>query len=105
MKRRKYESYETSNSKIKSCLQRLFMWSKERTTAAKEQDRTCNVCGKKKSQAKGKEVKVEAHHIRETNWNRIYDVIREELLVNPKRLQILCVDCHAKVHGKERKKK
>jgi len=33
-----------------------------------------------------------------TNWDRIFKVIREELLTDPKTLAPMCKACHAKTH-------
>ena len=43
-------------------------------------------CGKKASKAKGREVALDVHHLRAINWERIFEVIRTELLVDPKRV-------------------
>jgi len=103
-KRRKYEDWETVDSKIRNVLRRLWMWSKERTYVLKANDRRCAECGRKNSKAKGKECKVEVHHINGINWKKIFQVLREELFVSPDKLIPLCVECHDKKHAKEEKK-
>lgn len=56
------------------------MRCRERKAMLKGADRRCSVCGRKHSTAKGKEVKVEAHHTFPPNWGRVILAIREELL-------------------------
>ena len=60
------------------------------------------MCGSKQSVAKGREVKLEVHHKRSPNWQRIFEVIREELLVDPVELECMCKECHGKHHEQER---
>lgn len=55
----------------------------------------CARCGKKKSTAKGKEQKIEVHHKEGIcNWDKIIDVIRQELLCSVDKLEALCPECH-----------
>jgi len=85
----------TPNSKIKSMCRKLFLQSRERGKRIKNDKYTCQKCGAKQSKAKGKEVKVEVHHIEGIcNWQEIYEVIRKNLLCDPSMLQTLCKDCH-----------
>lgn len=84
----------TINSKITSILRKLWMWSPERREALKQHNYSCKKCGIKQSKKKGQEVKVEVDHINGINWQKIIAVIREELLVNPSKLQVLCKECH-----------
>ena len=91
----------TTKNQIRSALRRLFLRSRERAKRIKDDKYTCQRCGKKQSKAKGKELKVEVHH-REgiCNWDKIFEVIYEQLLCNPEFLETLCVECH----GSERDK-
>lgn len=85
----------TPNSKIKNALRKLFLRSRERAAALKRDNYTCQKCGMKQSKAKGKEVKVEVHHLEGIlNWDEIYRLIREFLLCDPKYLETLCKNCH-----------
>lgn len=87
----------TPNSQIRSALRQLFLRSRERAKRLKLDGYTCQMCGKKQSRAKGKEVYVEAHHKKGVcNWQRIFEVIREELLCGPDGLETLCKECHQK---------
>ena len=79
------------------------MQSRERAAALKAAKYRCAKCGKKASKRKGQEVKVEVHHLnRIVNWNKIIDLVFEELLCDPKFLQVLCVECHALETEKQR---
>ena len=87
----------TPNSQIRSALRRLFLRSRERGAALKRYAYTCAECGRKKSRAKGKEVYVEVHHVDGVlNWNALFEAIRQYLLCDPKKLVILCKECHSK---------
>lgn len=91
----------TPRSRVRAALRNLYLRSRERAAAIKRDNNTCQVCGKKGSAAKGKEVKIEVHHHNQvTNWNRILDVIYQELLCDPKHLTTLCTECHKDVHEK-----
>lgn len=97
----KKNTERTPDSKIISALRLLWLRSRERSTAVKRDKNTC-ICGKKGSVAKGREVKIEVHHLQEgdINWKRILSVVRAELLCEPKGLITLCKECHATVHEK-----
>lgn len=85
----------TPNSKIKAALRMLSLRSRERAKVLKDSGYRCARCGVKKSTAKGKEVKIEIHHTGDgiTMWQKIYDIIRAELL-NPDKMEPLCEKCH-----------
>jgi 5-methylcytosine-specific restriction endonuclease McrA len=86
---------ETKRVHIVRGLRQIWMRSKERSEALKLAKYTCQKCGKKKSVAKGKEQKVEVHHkLGVGNWDRIVQVIRDELLCSPEHLEVLCPECH-----------
>ena len=86
---------ETPKTIIVRQLRLLWLRSKERAEALKRSKYCCEVCHKKKSTAKGKEQKIEVHH-REgiLNWDSMIWAIRENLLCEPEKLQVLCPDCH-----------
>jgi len=87
----------TTNSQIRSALRMLFLRSRERQQAIKRDGYTCQICGKKQSKAKGKEVSCEVHHISGvTNWQAMFDSIRQHLLCDPANMQTLCRECHEK---------
>ena len=92
----------TPKSQIVSALRLLWLRSRERAAAIKRDLNTCQVCNRKGSVAKGKEVRIEVHHLQEgdINWDRIVRVIRAELLCDPKGLITLCKEDHKDVHAK-----
>ena len=90
----------TPRSKVRNALRQVFLRSRERYAAGKSANWTCELCGKKQSKAKGKEVKVEIHHRGViSNWNDVLDAVYEKLLVSPDKLQCLCRSCHLLQHG------
>ena len=100
----KKNKFRTPNSRIKSYLRKLWLSSRERGAAASRDKYTCQQCGVKQSKAKGKEVSVVVHHKDfVTNWDKMYDFIRKELLVSPDRLEVLCVKCHDELHSNDSK--
>ena len=85
----------TPRSKVRAALRRLWLHSRERATAIKRDEYTCQCCGGKQSRATGKEFFVEVHHKRGVlNWDVIIDAVFEHLLCDPKHLQTLCKKCH-----------
>lgn len=87
----------TTDSTIKGNLRKLWLRSKERNEALKQQSYTCNRCGVKASKAKGKEQKVEVHHKEGVlNWDVLIREIRAYLLTTPDNLEVLCPECHKK---------
>ncbi len=87
----------TPRNRVRSALRRLFLRSRERAAALKREKYTCQKCGAKQSKAKNKEVYVECHHKKGIgNWEKVIDMIYEELLCNPNLLEILCIQCHKK---------
>jgi len=91
---------KTPRSTIKGRLRQMWVRSRERAEALKRDDYTCQKCNRKQSKAKGKEFKVEVHHINGVNWDKIIEFIYKELLVEPKKLKTLCKDCHKEEQGK-----
>jgi hypothetical protein len=56
---------------------------------------TCACCGLKQSRAKGREAYVECHHLEGIgNWDKVIDLIFEEILCHPSKLSCLCPECH-----------
>lgn len=89
----------TPRSKVRAALRLLFMRSRERAASLKRDGNTCQICGKKKSVAKGREVKVECHHNNGIdNWEYVIDAIFKHILCDPKHMTTLCVDCHKEAH-------
>jgi predicted HNH restriction endonuclease len=85
----------TKDAKIRACLRQLWLRSKERATAMKNNNYTCQKCGVKKSVAKGREQRIEVHHKRGIlNWQELIKQIRLFLLCNPEDLEVLCPECH-----------
>ena len=87
----------TPRSQVRSALRRLWLRSRERAAALKRDKYTCQCCGRKQSKAKGKEVKVEVHHVEGVgNWDATMNVIYEQLLCLPDKLETQCKECHEK---------
>jgi len=92
---------ETPLYHIERQLRLLWLRSRERAAAMKRDNYSCVKCGKKKSEAKGKEQKIEVHHKKgEINWKELAAKVREELLCSPDELECLCPECHKLVDGK-----
>jgi len=92
----------TPRSRIKAALRQLSLRSRERAATVKRDKNTCVKCGVKGSVAKGKEVKTVVHHKNGIeNWDKVIDMIYEELLVHPDKMETLCKGCHDKLHEKE----
>jgi len=89
----------TPRSRVKGMLHLLFLRSRERDAAVKREQNTCQRCSRKGSTAKGKEFKIQVHHKDGIgNWNKVIDIIFEEILCHPDKLEVLCVDCHKAEH-------
>lgn len=92
----------TPRGRVRSALRVVFLRSRERAAALKREKNCCEACGVKASVAKGKEVKVEVHHKANIlNWEKIIDLVFEQLLCDPANFEVLCKSCHEKAHGKE----
>jgi 5-methylcytosine-specific restriction endonuclease McrA len=88
----------TPRSRVKNAIRQLWLRSRERASALKREKYTCQRCGVKQSVAKGKEVKVQVHHIDMIDWDGIVDGIIERVFQTPDRLEVLCKACHDKEH-------
>lgn len=88
----------TPRSKVRAALRRLWLTSRERAAAIKRESNTCEVCHKKGSVAKGREVKIEVHHLDGVQWEQMIDYIYKHLLVPPEKLMVLDKECHKKAH-------
>lgn len=94
----------TPNSRIRRALRLLWMRSRERAQALKNTGYTCAYCGAKQSAAKGKELKLDVHHLDGIQWNGLCDIIRERMLPDPSRLAPACKACHSKLTNEEASK-
>lgn len=94
----------TPRGKVRSAIRQLFLRSRERAARLKADGYTCQVCGRKQSKAKGKEFDVQCHHISGIgNWEKVIDLIYEEILCGPEYLQTVCKGCHEALHEKGEK--
>lgn len=91
----------TPNSRIRQAIRQLWLRSRERAQALKNQNYTCRQCGKKQSSAKGREFKVEVHHRYGIDWDGVLEFIRERVLQTPDKLEVLCKECHTAEHEKD----
>ena len=82
----------TPRSRVKAALRLLWMRSRERAKCLKDAGYKCTDCGIKQSTAKGREVKIEVHHLTEIEWKELIDLIFEMLLNAPQ--TPLCKPCH-----------
>jgi predicted HNH restriction endonuclease len=93
---------ETRKAVIVSAIRQLWLRSGERAQAMKDAKYCCQSCGVKQSKKKGHEQKVVVHHKEGIlNWDEIIEVIRKNLLCSPDKLEVLCPNCHDKVHHGE----
>lgn len=98
------KSLTTPRSRIRQCLRQLWLRSRERAAALKRDNYTCQTCGRKQSMTKGKEFKVQVHHLNEIgNWNKVINIIYEEILCDPKHLETICEEDHNKKHNFNKK--
>jgi len=90
----------TPRSKVRAAIRQLWLRSRERAAALKRDGYCCQHCGVKQSKAKGKEQRVEVHHLDGIEWENIIDYIFRHVLIDPKGLETICPACHEKEHGK-----
>jgi predicted HNH restriction endonuclease len=91
----------TPRSKVRAAIRRLFLYSREHQATLKNAERRCSKCGVKASMAKGREIKVQVHHINGIEWDNIINYIFEQVLVDPKKMVVLCNNCHSQLHKGE----
>ena len=91
----------TPRSRVRSALRAVWLRSRERAAAIKREGGCCEICGKKQSAAKGREVKLEVHHLDGIEWEKILDYVYRHILVDPKGLQVMCKECHGAEHAQE----
>lgn len=91
----------TPRSRVRAALRQVYLRSRERAAAIKRASNTCEVCGKKGSAAKGREVKIEVHHNNQiADWEKVIDAVFRHILCSPDDLTVLCKACHDDVHEK-----
>ena len=89
----------TPSSRIRQALRLLWLRSRERSEALKNTGHCCSVCGVKASQARGREVKLDVHHVDGCDWEGVIGMIRKSILQTPDRLAPVCKACHGKLHA------
>jgi hypothetical protein len=89
----------TPRSRIKNALRMVWLRSRERAAAVKREGNRCQRCGIKGSAAKGREVKIQVHHIYGCDWDGVVDAVIKAVLHDPSRLEVLCTGCHEAQHG------
>lgn len=92
----------TPRSRIRSVLRKSWMmFSRERRAALVRSGYRCEApgCGVKQSKAKGREVKIEVHHLNGIWWTGILDLIFKWLFCPSDELICLCVSCHDALHS------
>lgn len=93
----------TPRSRVKAALRQLWLRSRERAKCMKDAGYRCTECDVKQSVAKGKEVKLEVHHLSEIHWEKLVDLVFEMLLDAPQ--TPLCKPCHKIETEKQRVKR
>jgi len=92
----------TPRSRVRNSLRQLWLRSRERAAALKRTGNCCSDCGVKASVAKGREVKLQVHHLAGVgNWDKVMDAVYQELLCAPELMEPLCLTCHEKRHAKQ----
>ena len=96
------KSLYTPRSKIRVAIRQLWLRSRERQAALKRDNYTCQTCHKKQTMKKGQEFKVQVHHKHGIkNWDKVIDIIYQEILCNPSELETICEECHNEEHHKK----
>lgn len=95
----KKDTTKTTRGMIRNRLRQLWMMSRERSTALKRSKYCCEKCGVKQSVAKGREQKIEVHHVcGRIDWEDLIDMYIDRVLETPGGLMSLCPECHKKEH-------
>lgn len=94
----------TPRSQIKAALHKLWLESRERREALFRTSYCCAKCRRKASKAKGREFRIEVHHLDGVDWGALVDLVRERLLPSPDRLMPLCHEDHQIVEAEIRAK-
>jgi len=90
----------TPRSRVTAALRQVWLRSRERAAAIKRENGCCECCGAKQSAAKGREVKLEVHHLEGIEWQPLIDYVFRHLLVNSSKLMVMCKSCHSEAHEK-----
>lgn len=93
----------TPRSRIKNAIRQVFLRSRERAAALKATGYHCADCGVKQSTAKGKEVKLNVHHVDGINWEGVVDLVFARVLAVP--MVPLCEKCHEAKHADKKGEK
>jgi hypothetical protein len=97
------KSQVTTRVRVRSVLRLLWLRSPERRAALKRDHYTCQFpgCNKKQSRAKGKEVKVQVHHMRGiVDWEEVIDfILASGLFRGPDYLITRCEEHHKEEKG------
>ena len=92
----------TPRSKIRASLRQLWLRSRERAEAIKRDGYTCQRCHRKQTKRKGKEFRVEVHHVEGIgNWDAVIDAIYKEILCDHKFLITVCKECHQEMEAEK----
>jgi predicted HNH restriction endonuclease len=89
----------TPASRIRQALRLVWLRSRERGDALKNTGYRCSVCGVHQSAAKGREVRLDVHHLDGCDWEGVIETVRRKILQTPDRLTPLCQACHQRMHG------
>ena len=87
----------TPRSKVRQALRQVWLRSRERLAALQRESYKCQECHRKQSKAKGREFSIEVHHVKgEIDWEKVIDLVFQEILVSPDFLKVVCPGCHGK---------
>ena len=87
----------TPRSRVRSAIRQLWLRSRERAAVLKRDGYCCQECGVHQSTAKGKEQKLEVHHLDGIEWDMVIDYIFRHVLVSPDKMETVCYKCHKKI--------
>jgi predicted HNH restriction endonuclease len=89
-----------AKTRVRSALRRLWMISPERSDCLRAWGYKCADCGAKQSVAKGRECKLDVHHLDGIDWGEVKGNDVTQLFPDPSRLVPLCKACHKARHAK-----